>query len=120
MQATLICGYLYLSNVGAVARLNPIDLVDRRKALDGLDGLGRLGAIVVFDDLDLARAIFQLEAAARVDLAGPKLKRREMGDRRARRKRAGFGADHADFVDAGIRSGGPHERCGYRRCGRIF
>ena len=95
-------------------------LVHRSGALDGLDGLGRLRAIVIFDDLDLALAILELKAAALVDLVGPKLIGREMGNRRARRERTGFCADHADFVDAGIRARGPHERCGNRRRGRIF
>ena len=96
---------MYFAKVGAVARLkpggvhaaDPVGLVDRRGALHGLDGLGRLRAIVVLDDLDLALAVLQLETAALVHLVRPKLIGREMGDRRTGRQRAGLGADHGDF-----------------------
>jgi len=50
---------------------DPIGLVHRGEALHGLDSLGRLRAVVVFDQLDFSRAALELKSAARVDLMGP-------------------------------------------------
>jgi hypothetical protein len=105
---------------GGIQAPDPIGLVYRGCALDRLDGLGRLRAIVVFDHFDFTLAIFELQPATLVDLMGPEFVGREMGDRRARCERTGFRTDHADLDDASIRSGGSHEWRGHRRRGRIF
>jgi hypothetical protein len=46
--------------------------------------------IVVFDQLDLALTVLELEAAAFVDLMRPELERRELRDRRTGRERTGL------------------------------
>ena len=90
-------------------------------ALDRLDGLGRLRAVVVLDQLDLALPFLELEAAALVDLVGPEPEGREMGDRGAGRQRAGFGADHANFDRRQVRPGGAiANRSGQCRRSGIF
>ena len=94
---------------GAVQSRDPVDLVDRSQAFYRLDGLWRLRAVVVFDQLDLALPVFEFQAAILVDLLCPQPPRREMSDRRAWRERAGFWADHSDFDDCLIRLS-RHER----------
>jgi hypothetical protein len=76
---------------------DPISLIDGRQPFDRLDRLRRLRAVVIFDQLDLAGAVFQLEAAGLVDLMRPEPPGRKVRCGRARSKRAGLGADHADF-----------------------
>ena len=57
---------------GGVNAPDPINLVDCRQTLHGFNGLGRLGAIIVFDQLDLARPVLGLNPAALViDLMRP-------------------------------------------------
>ena len=106
---------------GGVNAADPIGLVHCRQPFHGLDGLGRLGAVIVLDDLDLALAVLELETAALVDLESPQLVRREMRDCRAGREWTGFRTDHADLDGGGVSSCRPvADRSGQRRCGGIF
>ena len=108
-----------MAKVGAVGEIeaggkdaaDPICLVDRRKTFHGLDGFWRLRAVVVFYQLNLCWAALELKPAARVDFVRPETIGREMGHCGARPKRPGFGADHSDFHNAGVRSGGSHKWC---------
>ena len=68
----------------------------------------------------LRAPFFQLEAAGLVDFMRPEPPRRKMSCGSARSKRAGLGADHADFDGALVRMRGSDEwRCERGRT-RIF
>jgi hypothetical protein len=54
-------------------------------------------AVVIFDQLDPALTILELEAAALVDLVRPQLEGWELGNRSARRERPSFYADYRDL-----------------------
>jgi hypothetical protein len=105
---------------GAVETHDPIGLVDGRKPFNRLDRLRRLRAVIVFDQFDLARAVFQLEAAGLVDLMRPQPPRREMSRSSAGSERAGLGADHAYFDGALIRARDSDERGCERSRASIF
>ena len=82
----------------AVGREDEIHLVPGGQPFHRLDGLAGIGAIVVFDNLDLASAsVAHFQAAARVHLGGPQLKIRPMGDGGAGGQRAGLRPDRAEL-----------------------
>src|SRR4029077_13511247 len=84
--------------------------------------LGRLGAIIVFDQFDLARPVLSLDPAALViDLMRPQSIRWKVRHGRTRCERTRLGADHADLD--GRRIGTRRaiaERTGERRGGGIL
>ena len=53
------CRYRGYVEAGAIKPGDPFDLVDGRETLNRLNGFGRLGAVVVFDQLDFLLAILE-------------------------------------------------------------
>ena len=101
-------------HAGAPRRQDEVDLVLRGKPLDRLDHLFGVGAVIIFDDLDLHLLAADVETAGIVHGLHPHLVVRQRGDGGAGTERTGLRDRPAD-LDRVLRGSRRREQRGRER-----